>query len=182
MKKQLLFTLFVLIIGQANPVSAQTTKPEPIVQSNSPANCDTPNRYGPRVRAWGYPGSFFPGSFFPGSYFPGSFYAGNGYAWGWGNPWIVPFGINNSYFWPGYLNTNQTFTPPLAPNPGAFSSSGGYGIGGGVYGPQKDLPVVVPRQAPRFATRDVKNHFNSIINNPQIGIQNAYRQQQWWRR
>ena len=135
--------------------------------SSSAQDLGTPRSFvvGPTVGPW------FGPNYGPGFY-------GNG--WGWGGAW-------NALPWvPGYGWYGNTFgfsAPTLGPTPGAFSHSGGYGIGAGIYGAQRDLPTIVPKgNGPRFATRDVRAHFNNVKANPQAAIDKAYRDQMWWYR
>jgi hypothetical protein len=113
--------------------------------------------YGPTLRPWYGPW-----------YGPG---------FGWGNPFVVPLAWSNGFWFPGFWWTHAQAIP-LGPQPGAFHASGGYGIGGGLYGAQRDLPTVIPKAPPRFATRDVKRHYEAVIQQPQIAIQRQYQLRQ----
>lgn len=115
--------------------------------------------YGPGLWGWGGPWGWGPG-----------WISG----WGWGGgwtalPWVPGWG------WQG-INPYGLPAPTVGPTPGAFSATGGYGIGGGVYGAQRDLPTIIPKgNGPLFATRDVRRHFDEVKANPQIAIDRAYR-------
>jgi hypothetical protein len=90
---------------------------------------------------------------------------------GWGNPFLMPVAWSNGFWFPGF---GWSHAVPLGPQPGAFSAAGGYGIGGGMIGPQRDLPTLVPKAPPRFATRDVKRYYHSVIQQPNLAIQRHY--------
>ena len=117
--------------------------------------------YGPTVGPW-----FGP-------YYGPGLWGWNG-PWGWGGagwamfPGVPLFGMTG-------VNPYGVPVPSVGPTPGNFSMTGGYGIGGGVYGAQRDLPTVVPQgNGPRFATRDVKRHWDGVRANPQAAINRAY--------
>ncbi|MFO0935695.1 MAG: hypothetical protein U0798_04155 [Gemmataceae bacterium] len=127
----------------------------------------SPYVYGPTVGPW-----FGP------NYGPG--FSTYGYVGVWGGSWAaLPW--YPGYGWYG-MNFYTFPAPTLGPTPGAFSATGGYGIGGGVYGAQRDLPTIIPKgNGPRFATRDVRQHFDNVKANPQAAIDRAWRDQNWWR-
>jgi hypothetical protein len=96
----------------------------------------------------------------------------------WGNPLFMPLAMSDGFWYPGFGWSGRVV--PLGPQPGAFTAAGGYGIGGGLFGPQRDLPTIVPKTPPRFATRDVRRHYESVIQQPNIAIQRQYQLRQWF--
>jgi hypothetical protein len=125
--------------------------------------------YGPTVGPW------FGPYYGPGLWgWNGPWGFGSAYGWGWGGagwtmfPGVPLFGMTG-------INPYGLPIPSVGPTPGNFSMTGGYGIGGGVYGAGRDLPTVVPTgNGPRFATRDVKRHWEGVRANPQAAINRAY--------
>ena len=103
----------VSLIALAVLLSASTRSSAQVIVSPSPYT------YGPTVGPW-----FGP-------YYGPGFWA---YGWGWNGSITSLPGVP----WYGYSGIySYGFAPTLGPTPGAFSSSGGYGIGGGIYGAQK---------------------------------------------
>lgn len=120
--------------------------------------------YGPRIAPW---------------YGAGFGYGYGPWGWGTGSVWNTGFiGSVPGVFWFNGINMYGPPLPALGPIPGQMSYSG-YGLGGGIYGAQKDLPVIVPKgNGPRFATRDVKRHFEQVKADPFAAIDRAYRDRQ----
>lgn len=120
--------------------------------------------YGPRVGPW------FGPNYGPGIWGGGW---GGGWGWGYGGEWMVFPGV--PLFGIAGIDPYDLPTTTVGPTPGAFSRTGGYGIGAGLYGAGKDLPTVLPRgNGPLFATPDVRRRYDAIKANPQIAFDRVY--------